>query len=449
DRAPTGLPEAHHRPAATLPFPLTGAQARCVTEIINDLRSPDRMVRLLQGDVGSGKTAVAFLAMAHMAASGFQSAMMAPTELLARQHFATLSAFAEPAELSIVCLTGKTKAAEAHATRAAIADGSVDMIIGTQALFQESVSYARLGLAVIDEQHRFGVHQRLDLAAKGEDVDLLVTTATPIPRTLLLSFYGDMDVSKIDEKPAGRPEIDTRIISGERIEEVIAAIRRALERGERIYWICPLVAESEAIDAQAAEARYEDLKQRLGPSVGLVHGRMSPEEKDKVTEAFRSGETGVLVATTVVEVGVDVPDATVIVIESAERFGLAQLHQLRGRVGRGTRASFCLLLYTPPLGETALKRLSVLRETNDGFRIAEEDLTARGGGDMLGVRQSGMPGFRLVRPEAHLDLIDTARQDARLTLDEDPGLASERGQAIRVLLHLFERVEATRFLDSG
>ncbi len=434
---------------ANLPFPPTGAQVRSVSEIIADLEAPQRMIRLLQGDVGSGKTAVAYLAMAHVAASGAQSVLMAPTELLARQHYETLSRFAARDGLSVALLTGQLKTAQARAARDAAQSGAADIVVGTQALFQASTSYARLGLAVIDEQHRFGVHQRLDLAAKGGDVDLLVTTATPIPRTLLLSFYGDMDVSRLDEKPAGRQDIDTRIISSERIDEVVSAVGRTIERGERVYWVCPLVEESEAIDAQAAEARHAALAQRFGDRAALLHGRMRPDEKDRVTTAFRDGDVAILVATTVVEVGVDVPEASLIVVESAERFGLAQLHQLRGRVGRGAAASHCLLVYTPPLGDTAMQRLTMLRETNDGFRIAEEDLRLRGGGDVLGARQSGLPAFRIARPEHHLDLIETARDDARLTLDQDPGLTSDRGRQLRVLLHLFERYEATRYLDSG
>ncbi|WP_336489423.1 ATP-dependent DNA helicase RecG [Methylobacterium nigriterrae] len=432
---------------ADLPFGLTGAQRRAVAEIRADLASDRRMLRLLQGDVGSGKTAVALIAMAHAVEAGRQAALMAPTEILARQHYERLRPLAGPLRLRL--MTGRDRTAERRASLADLAEGRIDILVGTHALFQESVVFRDLGLAVVDEQHRFGVHQRLALGAKGEAVDILVMTATPIPRTLALTFFGDMDVSVLDEKPAGRQPIRTITIPVERIEEVVAGLERALARGERVYWICPLVAESEFVDLAAAQERFDDLRQHFGDAVGLIHGKMPGPDKDSAMERFASGQTRILVSTTVVEVGVDVPEATIMVIEHAERFGLAQLHQLRGRVGRGSAASACLLLYRGPLGQVARARLEMMRESEDGFRIAEEDLRLRGEGEVLGTRQSGLAAFRLASLESDGDLLEAARDDARLVVERDPALRSERGRALRVLLYLFERDAAIRLLGAG
>ena len=432
-----------------LPYRLTGSQCRAVEEIIADLEQPQRMLRLLQGDVGSGKTVVALLAAAAVIESARQAALMAPTELLARQHYATIAPLAQAAGIAVALLTGRERGAERAATLQGLADGTLDLVVGTHALFQDEVAFKDLALAVVDEQHRFGVHQRLALARKGEAVDVLVLTATPIPRTLVLTYFGDMDVSQLREKPAGRQPIDTRTIPLSRLADVVAAVGRAVGEGQRVYWVCPLVAESENTDLAAAEERFGFLKARFGKRVDLVHGRLRGSEKDAAMARFASGETQILVATTVIEVGVDVPAATVMVVEHAERFGLAQLHQLRGRIGRGAERSICLLLYKAPLGETAKARLAILRETEDGFRIAEEDLRLRGEGDVLGTRQSGMPGFRVARIDVHAELIQAARDDAALVLSRDPALETPRGQALRHLLYLFERDEAIRLLRAG
>ncbi|HMB48465.1 MAG TPA: ATP-dependent DNA helicase RecG [Afifellaceae bacterium] len=444
-----GGPSLSERIRSALPFSLTGTQEKAVDEISADLHSADRMVRLLHGDVGSGKTLVALLAMARIVEAGGQGVMMAPTELLAIQHFETIRPLAEKAGIHTDLLTGRMKAAERKAALARVASGAAQIVVGTHALFQASVEFADLGLVVVDEQHRFGVHQRLALSAKGTAPDLLVMTATPIPRTLVLTFYGDMDVSQLTEKPAGRQPINTRTVPLDRLGDVVSRIGEAIGRGEKAYWICPLVSESELIDITSAEARYESLKAGLGDKVGIVHGRMKANEKDAVMTKFRTGEIAILVATTVVEVGVDVPDATIMVIEHAERFGLAQLHQLRGRVGRGDRPSSCLLLYRTPIGETAKARLTVMRETEDGFRIAEEDLRLRGEGDVLGLRQSGMPGFRLLVPDSHADLLQKARDDARYILATDREFTSQRADNLRNLLYLFGRDDAVRLMRSG
>ncbi|MGN6548901.1 MAG: ATP-dependent DNA helicase RecG [Pararhizobium sp.] len=432
-----------------LPFSLTPSQAAAIAEILADLAREERMLRLLQGDVGSGKTVVALMAMAAVAEAGGQSVLMAPTEILARQHGATLSAMAEPAGLRVVLLTGRMKGPERAAILEQIANGAAHIVVGTHALFQDDVAYHDLRLAVVDEQHRFGVHQRLRLTAKGMAPHMLVMTATPIPRTLVLAAFGDMDVSKLTEKPAGRKPISTVVVPTERTGEIIDRLKTALAEGRKAYWICPLVEESEVSDAMSAEERHAALVPVFGRAVGIIHGRMSGPEKEAAMAAFKSGETRLLVATTVVEVGVDVPDASILVVEHAERFGLAQLHQLRGRVGRGDEASSCILLYKGPLGETAKARLSIMRETEDGFRIAEEDLKLRGEGELLGTRQSGTPGFRLASLEAHGDLLETARRDARYVLETDPELTSRRGEALRMLLYLFRRDEAIRFLRAG
>jgi len=434
---------------AALPYRLTGAQQRALAEINTDLAKPERMLRLVQGDVGAGKTIVALLAMATVVEAGAQAAMMAPTEILARQHYERLAPLAEAAGLRIALLTGRAGAAERSALLGKLASHEIDIVFGTHALFQDDVHFAKLGLAVVDEQHRFGVNQRLALARKGEAVDLLIMTATPIPRTLVLGYFGDLDVSQLDEKPPGRKPIDTRVVSQERLGEMVDGIGRAIVGGARVYWVCPLVGESEKLDLAAAEERHADLNARFPGRVGLVHGKMPGVLKDEVVARFARGEISILVATTVIEVGVDVPEATIMVIEEAQRFGLAQLHQLRGRVGRGGERSTAILLYRGPLSETARARLDIIRQTEDGFRIAEEDLKLRGEGDVLGTRQSGMPGFRIARLDLHQDLLKMAHDDARLHFSRDPGLTSPRGEALRLLLYLFERDEAIRMIRAG
>lgn len=433
----------------SLPFDLTGSQRMALAEIAADMAEPSTMLRLLQGDVGSGKTIVALLAMLEAVECGGQAALMAPTEILARQHMATIEPLISAIGLKSAVLTGREKGKSRAQILEDLEAGEIDIIVGTHALFQESVQMKDLMLAVIDEQHRFGVHQRLNLAAKGKGVDVLVMTATPIPRTLLLTAYGDLESSQLREKPAGRKAIDTRTVPLDRLNEVVDALGRHLSNGAKAYWVCPLVEESEKLDLAAAEERYAQLKSHFGDQVAVVHGRMKAAEKDAAMAQFASGDASILVATTVIEVGVDVPDATVMIIEHAERFGLAQLHQLRGRVGRGSEHSSCLLLFGGPLGETARARLKIMRETEDGFRIAEEDLRLRGGGEILGTRQSGLPEFRLADLASHSDLLATARDDAKLVLNKDPDLVSERGKALRALLYLFERDAAVLNLRSG
>jgi ATP-dependent DNA helicase RecG len=434
---------------AALPFALTEAQESALAEIHADMGKPERMLRLLQGDVGSGKTVVGLLAMLHAVEAGHQAAMMAPTEILARQHYERLRPLAEAVGVRMALLTGRDKAAERRATLEALASGEAAICIGTHALFQEHVVFHDLALAVVDEQHRFGVHQRLALSSKGDGVDLLVMTATPIPRTLVLTYFGDMDVSILRDKPAGRKPIDTRAVSLGRLDEMTEAVTRAVQDGRQVYWVCPLVAESEVLDVAAAEERHAHLAGVLGNAVGLVHGKMAGPDKDAAVAAFAEGRTRVLVSTTVIEVGVDVPNASIMIIEHAERFGLAQLHQLRGRVGRGATASSCVLLYKAPLGETAQARIEMLRQTEDGFRIAEEDLRLRGEGDVLGARQSGQPGFRLADMAIHASLLPMARDDAMLHHTRDPMLTTPRGEALRLLLYLFERDEAIKLLTAG
>ncbi|MFA6265261.1 MAG: ATP-dependent DNA helicase RecG, partial [Pseudolabrys sp.] len=392
---------------------------------------------------------VALIAASVVIEAGRQAALMAPTEILARQHYATIAPLAEAAGLHVAILTGRERGGERKAILDRLALGEIDLIIGTHALFQDEVVFHDLALAIVDEQHRFGVHQRLALTQKGDAVDVLVLTATPIPRTLVLTYFGDMDISELREKPPGRQPIDTRTIPLDRVGEVEDAIGRAIAEGKRAYWVCPLVEESEKIDLAAAEARYEDLRQRFGDKVDLVHGKMKAAEKDAAMARFASGQSQLLIATTVIEVGVDVPEATIMVIEHAERFGLSQLHQLRGRVGRGSGKSTCLLLYKGPLGETAKARLAILRESEDGFRIAEEDLRLRGEGDLLGTRQSGLPGFSVARLEVHGKYLGAARDDAKLILERDPNLQGERGQALRHLLYLFGKDEAIKLVRAG
>lgn len=437
------------RVKAKLPYELTGSQRHAIEEVAADMAAPQRMLRLLQGDVGSGKTVVALFAMLIAAEAGGQAALLAPTDILARQHFATLEPLARAAGLHLQLLTGRDKGKAREKIVAGLASGEINLVVGTHALVQESIVFDDLRLAVVDEQHRFGVQQRVALADKGKGVDLLVMTATPIPRTLTLTAYGDIDVSRLTEKPPGRQPIDTRTIPLDRLEEVAASLKRATSQGSRVYWVCPLVDESELIDLAAATERFDVLRQMFGERVGLVHGQQKAAERDQTMARFQKGEIDILVATTVIEVGVDVPQATVMVIEHAERFGLAQLHQLRGRVGRGSGKSSCLLLYQTPLSETAKARLNIMRETEDGFRIAEEDLKLRGAGELLGTRQSGLPEFHLADLAAHADLIQIARDDARLVLEKDPELVSERGTALRVLLYLFEKDAVVKTIRSG
>jgi len=433
-----------------LPFDLTAAQSRSIQEISDDLAKPERMLRLLQGDVGSGKTVVALMAALKAIEAGDQAGIMAPTEILARQHMASIQPLCNQIGVTVELLTGKDKAAQKRETLERLKSGEIDLVIGTHALFQSRVEFKSLGLAIIDEQHRFGVHQRLTLGDKGDATDVLVMTATPIPRTLVLTAYGDMDVSRLDEKPPGRQPIQTNAISSDRLEELIARIYTAVQHDKKIYWICPLVEESEEVQAMAAEDRYKDLQSRMGEDVvGLVHGRMSVEEKNRAMAGFKEGRSRVLVATTVIEVGVDVPDATIMVIEHAERFGLAQLHQLRGRVGRGSEASHCMLLYYNPLSETAEARLKIMRESEDGFRIAEEDLKLRGEGEVLGTRQSGTPGFNLAQLEHHGDILEMARDGAKLTVETNPDLEGKQGETLRILLYLFGQDQAVRLLRAG
>lgn len=433
-----------------LPYAPTGAQARAIAEIEGDLQQDVPMLRLLQGDVGSGKTLVALKALLIAVEAGAQGALLAPTEILARQHYDTLTRQLAGLPINVAILTGREKGKAREATLMGLADGSIHILVGTHAIFQQAVAYKDLGLAVVDEQHRFGVAQRMMLAQKAErPPHLLVMTATPIPRTLTLAQYGEMDVSRLDEMPPGRQPIETRVLSIDRLDEVVDALGRHISARGQAYWVCPLVEESEASDQAAAEARAAALRLRFGDGIGLVHGRMKGPEKDAAMEAFQRGQVSVLVATTVIEVGVDVPNATLMIIEGADRFGLAQLHQLRGRVGRGDKSSVCLLLRGNILSETARARLALMRETNDGFRIAEEDLRLRGGGEILGTRQSGEAQFRVASPEQISELIGPATDDARLLVDRDGGLNGARGQAARTLLYLFERDAAVALLRSG
>ena len=421
-----------------------------MAEIAGDMASDRRMSRLLQGDVGAGKTLVAFLALLIAVEAGGQGVMMAPTEILARQHLESLRPLAESAGVVLELLTGRDKGAERARKLAALASGQIGILVGTHAVFQKDVGFHDLRLAIVDEQHRFGVAQRMELGAKGGAADVLVMTATPIPRSLSLAQYGDMDVSVLDEKPAGRKPVKTALISSGRYDEVVGHLREAVAEGRQAYWVCPLVEESEVVDLTAAEDRFGALRATLGEGVvGLVHGQMPPAEKDAAMADFVAGRSKVLVATTVIEVGVNVPNASIMVIERAETFGLAQLHQLRGRVGRGAAESTCLLMYQPPLGETAERRLQILRETEDGFRIAEEDLAMRGAGDLIGTAQSGLPKFRIADLERQSALMAVAQSDARKLLADDPVLETPRGKAARVLLWLMEQDRAIRLISVG
>ena len=448
-RAVTGDGRLAARMLESLSYQPTGAQTRSVSEIYADMAEPAPMLRLLQGDVGSGKTLVAALAMARAAEAGLQSAMMAPTDLLARQHGATLEPLLAAAGISMAVLTGRDKGAARKAILARLASGELSVVVGTHALFQDEVEFHDLGLIVIDEQHRFGVSDRMRMVAKGFAPHVLVMSATPIPRTLALSIHGDMDLSVLDEKPPGRQPIKTATMPVSRIDEVVDAIDAARRRGERAYWVCPLIEESEAIDLAAVDDRHKDLAARFGKGVEIVHGKMSGAAREAAMERFRGGESFLLVATTVIEVGVNVPEATIMVIEHAERFGLAQLHQLRGRVGRGDKQGSCVLLWKPPLSEHAKHRLDAFRRTDDGFAISELDYKMRGAGDVLGVQQSGLPPFRLISPEAHSGMLGAADKEARLAVERDPALSTERGQAIRLALALFGYTEAAELARSG
>jgi len=449
-RASIGTGVLQARVLASLPYVPTGAQTRAMAGIAGDMASPLRMNRLLQGDVGSGKTLVAFLALLVAVEAGGQGVMMAPTEILAEQHFAGLEPLAAAAGVRLVLLTGRDKGAERAQKLAGLASGAVQVLVGTHSVFQKDVQFHDLRLAVVDEQHRFGVAQRMELGAKGVAADVLVMTATPIPRSLALASYGDMDVSVLDEKPAGRKPVRTALISAARMDEVVAHLQRAVAEGRQAYWVCPLLEDSEVLDYASAEARFQHLRAALGEGVvGLVHGQMPPAEKDAAMARFVAGETSVLVATTVIEVGVNVPNATIMVIEQAETFGLAQLHQLRGRVGRGEAASTCLLLYQAPLNETGRRRLTTIRDTEDGFRIAEEDLAMRGAGDLIGTAQSGLPRFRVADLERQAGLMALAQSDARKLMNDDPGLSGPRGQAARSLLWLMDQERALRLISVG
>ncbi len=449
-RSRTGDGRLQSRILASLPFAPTGAQLRAISEITDDMASPLRMNRLLQGDVGSGKTLVALMALLRAVEAGGQGVLMAPTEILARQHLQGLQPLAETAGVVLEILTGRDKGAERRAKLEALARGDIHILVGTHAVFQADVIFHDLALAVVDEQHKFGVRQRLELGQKGKQADVLVMTATPIPRSLALAQYGDMDVSVLDEKPPGRQPIKTALVSTDRLDQVIDRLRAAIAEGRQCYWVCPLVEESEVSDLIAAEERFKRLRAAFGEGiVGLVHGQMPPADKDAGMKAFQSGQTKVLVATTVIEVGVDVPNATIMVVERAETFGLAQLHQLRGRVGRGSAASTCLLMYKSPLTETGRQRLEVLRESEDGFVIAETDLRMRGTGDLIGTAQSGVPRFCVADIERQAGLMAIAQSDARKLLNDDPTLASGRGQATRLLLWLMRQDEAIRLISVG
>ncbi len=445
-RRPAGRPTQAHgllreRITQALPFTLTGSQQEAVAAILKDMASDDRMIRLLQGDVGSGKTLVALLAMAEAAEAGRQAALMAPTDILARQHAERLALFARAAGLEVGLLTGREKPKDREATLKALESGALKLVVGTHALIQESTRFHDLALAVVDEQHRFGVRQRQTLLDKGSGTDLLLMSATPIPRTLVMTYFGDTDVSVLADKPPGRKPIDTRVLPLGRITDVVQAVQRAVSRGERVYWICPLVAESETSELSAVTARFADLEPLFRGRIALLHGQMKTPERDTAMEAFRTGAASVLVATTVVEVGVDVPEASVMIIEEADRFGLAQLHQLRGRIGRGDKASTCLLLYREPLNAVAGERLKILRESEDGFVIAEADLALRGEGDLIGDAQSGLPTFRAARFPMHQEMLTLARDEAGRIMRDNPALTGEAGQALRDLLYLFDRAE--------
>ena len=432
-----------------LPFELTNAQKRVITEIETDMQTPYRMLRLLQGDVGSGKTIVGLMALLNAVEAGFQGAFMAPTDILVRQHYSKISELCAQLGVSVVLLTGREKGKKRQEILSQIADGKAQIIIGTHALFTENVIFKNLGLALIDEQHRFGVEQRLALTQKGDAVDVLVMTATPIPRTLALTYYGDMDLSQIDEKPPTRKPVDTRVLSVKKMEAVIEKLHHALAEGKQAYWVCPLVEETEKSDLANATARFEKLNSVFPERVGLIHGKMQGDEKDAVMQKFLQKETSILVATTVIEVGVDVPNASIMIIEQAERFGLSQLHQLRGRIGRGAEKSTCLLLYDYPLSDTAKKRLNIMRSTENGFLIAEEDLKLRGAGEVLGTRQSGLETFLLTNFDLQNELLPIVRREAVQIIQSDPCLTSSRGEKLKTLLYLFNKDKEIQTIKAG
>ena len=432
-----------------LPYKLTSSQENALEEILNDMQKPIRMLRMLQGDVGSGKTVVAFLAMLRAVENGAQAALMVPTEILARQHFQTISTPSENLGVKVVILTGEEKRKSRGRILEDLKNGDTSIVIGTHALFQKDVVFNDLALTVVDEQHRFGVHQRLMLADKGSAVDMLVMTATPIPRTLMLCAYSDLDSSRLLEKPGNRKPVETRVLPLSKIDQVITRLKQALRGNSQVFWVCPLIEESDLINLAAATNRYDDLKQHFSDQVGLIHGQMKSPEKQKIMNSFLECKIKILVSTTVIEVGVDIPNANIMVIEHAERFGLSQIHQLRGRVGRGKTSSSCLLLYASPLTSNSKARLNILRTSNDGFQIAEEDLKLRGAGELLGTRQSGLPDFKNVDFKSHQGLMLAARDDAKLILERDPELTEERGKALRVLLYLFEKDSVVQTLRSG
>ena len=445
------LGDGSYRAKLDLPFPLTGAQKRSIAEIEGDLAQEAPMLRLLQGDVGAGKTVVALEAMLIAVEAGAQAALLAPTEILARQHYESLRRMAEPTGARVALLTGRDKGRAREATLMGLLDGSIDLVVGTHAIFQDKVAYRNLAMVVIDEQHRFGVGQRLMLASKGKRAPhVLAMTATPIPRTLTLAQYGELDVSQLDELPPGRQAIDTVVMAQDKLRALVERLAAQIAGGRQAYWVCPMVREMDGPeDIAAAEARYAMLKERFGDDVVMVHGQLAPELKDAAMERFARGDAKLLVATTVIEVGVDVPNATLMVIEQAERFGLAQLHQLRGRVGRGSEKSFCVLLHGETLSETAQERLKLMRQTQDGFLLAEEDLRLRGGGELLGTRQSGDSAFNVATLEQITALLPKAHDDARLLIERDGGLEGKRGEAARVLLYLFERDFGVKTLRGG
>lgn len=433
----------------SLPYILTNSQKKVLNEIKQDLQSNNKMLRLVQGDVGSGKTIISLISMLYVIECGEQAAFMAPTEILARQHFENIKNILKDTNIKLELLTGKLTNVKKKEIIEKLAQGKIDLIIGTHAILQETIEFKSLGIAIIDEQHRFGVEQRLLLSNKGGTVDLLVMTATPIPRTLSLTMFGDMDISILDEKPINRSEIDTRVLPISRLEEIIEALHRAINQGSQIYWVCPLVEENDELDLSAAQDRLVYLHSIFGDIVGLIHGKMKNDEKDFAMTLFKTGKTKILVATTVIEVGVDVSTANIIVIEHAERFGLSQLHQLRGRVGRGNIKSSCILLYKGPLGEMAKSRLMMIRQTQDGFRIAEEDLKLRGEGEILGTKQAGLPSYKVANLNEHARLLAIAHDYSNLVLNKDPNLISRRGKALRILLYLFEKDDALRLLRAG
>lgn len=434
-----------------IPFELTNSQKVAIEEISQGLEKPNRMIRLLQGDVGSGKTIVALAALFQASGNSKQAAMMAPTELLARQHFESIKNLCLKSNIKVEILTGKTKRLDRERIVNDLSAGDIDIILGTHALFQDKISFHNLGLVVIDEQHRFGVHQRLSLTSKNSNnpPDIIIMSATPIPRTLELTAYGSMQVSRLLDKPVGRKPIKTIAKPLSKVDEATESLKRLMENGEKAYWVCPLIEESEKIDLAAAEDRFASLKNIYGNKVGLVHGRMSIEEREETMKEFKYGNKNILVATTVIEVGIDVPDATFMIIEHSERFGLSQLHQLRGRVGRSDKASSCLLLYRSPLGENAKKRIETLRETDDGFIIAEEDLILRGAGEVLGTKQSGLPYFKIANLSTDRDLLETARNDSNYIIENNLLNNSDRGKNLKILLHLFNKEEALKYLDAG